>query len=140
MCVCVCLLGGGGCPVVVGAQWWRVPRRLVWPGYLHGKMVYETGGVPGSQICCRWSHAFLCQSEGEQAPMIRDIKYKYGPHESPRHPLPPGTHTHTHLTHKPLTQTLDLNHICNAFLCPRRVYIMEGHSCCNMLKAKWKWQ
>ena len=34
----------------------------------------DLGKVPGSRICCRWSHTFLHQQKGEQVLVISDWK------------------------------------------------------------------
>ena len=41
----------------------------------------------------------------------------------------PGTQSAGAYTHLKRTHALSQNHICKPFLCPRIVYIIEGHSC-----------
>ena len=51
---------------------------------------------------------------------------------------------HTHLTHALSTHALGQNQICKPVLCPKIVYIMEGHGCFGVaideLTAQIKYQ
>ena len=136
--MCACCVHAAVHEVCVGVQWWWVPGKSA------QESVFDLGEVPGSQIYCRQSNAFLHQQLRILLPVIGDLKIKKMKSRS-RAPHPDYntlswtdfqttpisrafittvcTHTpNPHSMRTARTQALGWNQICNAFLCPRIVH------------------